>query len=195
MGLIDAVGFVAKWKQSLPLGIIAVAAVALCCLLGVSGLAGASQATAASRLSDIQPFVGKWQGTSDGQPGTGTVTREYRAVLGDRFIEEIKPQRVPASGKESQGRDSRTSQLLQFRQRQKDGRVSTISPGRLRQSICAGAIDETRHARVRQRSHSRTFLAVTEPGKLTRSSARTNSKKYSRLRNPARISRSIRRPG
>ena len=125
-----AVSLVSKWKQSLPLGIVAGAlvgltlsslaamgqpaqyweivlpgmlvgiitgvicqrwravAVVMCCLLGVSSVAGASQATTASRLSAVQPFVGKWQGTSEGQPGTGTVTREYRAILGDRFIEE-----------------------------------------------------------------------------------------------------------
>lgn len=125
-----SVGLVAKWKQSLVLGILAgalvgftlsslvamgqpaqyweivlpgmlvgvitgilcqrwrAAAVALCCLLSVSSQAGASQATTSSRLSAVQPLVGKWQGTSEGQPGTGTVTREYRAILRDRFIEE-----------------------------------------------------------------------------------------------------------
>ena len=140
-----AVGLVAKWRQSIPLGIIAgalvgfvlsslvamtqpstyweivlpgmlvgvicgvlcqrwrVAAVALCCLLGVSGLAEASQATAASRLSEVQPFVGKWQGTSEGQPGTGTLTREYRVVLGDRFIEETNRSVYPPQEKNPKG--------------------------------------------------------------------------------------------
>ena len=125
-----SVGLVAKWKQSLPLGILAgalvgfalsslvamgqpaqyweivlpgmlvgviagvicqrwrVAAVALSCVLAASSLVGASQAPTASRLKVVQPFVGNWQGTSEGQPGTGTLTREYRLVLRDRFIEE-----------------------------------------------------------------------------------------------------------
>ena len=140
-----AVGFVAKWKQSLPLGILAgalvgfvlsslvaigqpaqyweivlpgmlvgvitgiicqrwrVAAVAICCLLGVSGVAGASQAPTASRLSAVQPLVGKWQGTSEGQPGTGTLTREYRMVLGDRFIEETNRSVYPPQEKNPKG--------------------------------------------------------------------------------------------
>lgn len=134
-----SVGLVAKWKQSLPLGVLAgalvgfilsslvamgqpaqyweivlpgmlvgvitgvlcqrwrVAAAALCCVLGVSTLAGASQASTTSRLRAVQPLIGNWQGTSEGQPGTGTLTREYRAILRDRFIEETN-----RSGKESQ---------------------------------------------------------------------------------------------
>jgi hypothetical protein len=78
------------------------AAVALCCVLGVSGLAGASQAPT-SRLSAVQPLVGRWQGTSEGQPGTGTVTREYRAVLRDRFIEETNRSVYPAQEKNPKG--------------------------------------------------------------------------------------------
>lgn len=140
-----AVGLVAQWKQSLPLGIFAgalvgfdlsslvamsqpatyweivlpgmlvgvicgvicqrwrAAVVALCCLLGVSGLAGASQATPTSRLSAVQPLVGKWQGTSEGQPGTGTLTREYRMVLEDRFIEETNRSVYPPQEKNPKG--------------------------------------------------------------------------------------------
>lgn len=139
-----AVGLVAKWKQSLPLGILAgalfgfvlsslaavgqpaqyweivlpgmlvgvitgiicqrwrVTAVAACCLLSVAGLAGAQTATA-SRLSAVQPFVGKWQGTSEGQPGAGTLTREYRLVLSDRFVEETNRSVYPAQEKNPKG--------------------------------------------------------------------------------------------
>jgi hypothetical protein len=139
------VGFVAKWKQSLPLGILAgaivgfmlsalvamgqpaqyweivlpgmlvgvitgvicqrwrVAAVALCCVMVTSGLVGASQAPPASRLSAVQPLVGKWEGTSEGQPGSGTLTREYRLVLGDRFIEETNRSVYPPQEKNPKG--------------------------------------------------------------------------------------------
>jgi THAP4-like, heme-binding beta-barrel domain len=31
-------------------------------------------------------LIGKWEGTSDGQPGTGTVRREYSRALNGRFI-------------------------------------------------------------------------------------------------------------
>jgi hypothetical protein len=62
------------------------AAVAACFLISVSSVAAVQ--SSGSSLVVIQPFVGKWQGTSEGQPGSGTVTREYRLVLGDRFVEE-----------------------------------------------------------------------------------------------------------
>jgi hypothetical protein len=32
-------------------------------------------------------LIGTWEGTSTGQPGNGTVQREYRLILRDRFIE------------------------------------------------------------------------------------------------------------
>ena len=37
-------------------------------------------------LHDIAPFVGTWKGTSDGQPGRGTVERTYERALGNRFV-------------------------------------------------------------------------------------------------------------
>ena len=39
------------------------------------------------RWAPLRGFLGTWEGTSQGEPGTGTVEREYRLVLGDRFIE------------------------------------------------------------------------------------------------------------
>lgn len=151
-----AVGLVAKWKQSVPLGILAgalvgfglssfvamgqpanyweivlpgmlvgvicgvicqrwrVAAVAACCVLSLSGLAGASQTAPASNLSLVQPFVGKWQGTSEGQPGTGTLTREYRLVLGNRFIEETNRSVYPAQEKNPKGEIHEHRSFLSF---------------------------------------------------------------------------------
>lgn len=37
-------------------------------------------------LRDIAPFVGTWKGTSEGQPGRGTVERTYERALGNRFV-------------------------------------------------------------------------------------------------------------
>ena len=140
-----AAGLVAKWKQSLILGIAAgaivgfvlssavamgqpatyweivlpgmlvgvisgiicqrwrMAAIAACCVLSVSSLASAGQSSGATALAAIQPFVGKWQGTSEGQPGTGTLTREYRLILGDRFVEETNRSVYPPQDKSPKG--------------------------------------------------------------------------------------------
>ena len=34
-------------------------------------------------------FVGSWTGTGKGEPGESTVKREYRFILGDRFLEAV----------------------------------------------------------------------------------------------------------
>jgi len=39
------------------------------------------------RWAALRGLLGTWEGTSKGEPGDGTVRREYRLVLGDRFIE------------------------------------------------------------------------------------------------------------
>lgn len=50
-------------------------------------LAGAGvQPRAQDGLAAIAPLVGKWVGTSEGQPGAGTVERVYESALGGRFI-------------------------------------------------------------------------------------------------------------
>jgi hypothetical protein len=38
-------------------------------------------------LAPLDPFIGRWQGTSEGQPGKGTQQREYSRVLQSRFVE------------------------------------------------------------------------------------------------------------
>lgn len=38
-------------------------------------------------MAPLRFLLGTWEGTSSGQPGNGTVRREYRLVLRDQFIE------------------------------------------------------------------------------------------------------------
>lgn len=80
-----------------------VVGVAAGCLLALAGHAVASQSASASSLTAVLPLVGTWQGTSEGQPGSGTLTREYRLVLGDRFIEETNRSVYPPQDKNPKG--------------------------------------------------------------------------------------------
>ena len=54
------------------------------CLIPV--VAAAQQPAAEPTLSVLDRFVGRWQGTSEGQPGNGTVEREYTRILNGRFV-------------------------------------------------------------------------------------------------------------
>lgn len=48
----------------------------------------ATQAPAPSDpLSPLDPLIGRWIGTAEGEPGKGTVEREYVRLLGSRFIQ------------------------------------------------------------------------------------------------------------
>ena len=46
----------------------------------------AQQPSTPDPLAPIAGLIGKWTGTSEGQPGNGTVEREYERALGSRFI-------------------------------------------------------------------------------------------------------------
>lgn len=45
------------------------------------------QESRVATLGALDPFIGRWQGTTDGQPGKGTVEREYTPILNARFIQ------------------------------------------------------------------------------------------------------------
>lgn len=78
------------------------AAGTMLCLLALTTGATAQQPPA-SPLAPVQPLLGKWEGATEGQPGKGTVTREYRLVLNNRFIEETNRSTYPAQEKNPKG--------------------------------------------------------------------------------------------
>jgi THAP4-like, heme-binding beta-barrel domain len=55
--------------------------------LPVALVANVQPSTATDSLAPVERLVGKWTGTSEGQPGTGKVEREYERVFGTRFIQ------------------------------------------------------------------------------------------------------------
>ena len=46
----------------------------------------AAQTPVVDNLGAVAAMLGKWVGTSEGQPGAGTVERDYERALGSRFI-------------------------------------------------------------------------------------------------------------
>ena len=72
-------------------------------------LLAAAVAPAQSPPARSDPFepvaflVGRWEGTSEGQPGKGTLRREYERVLNGRFIRVRNRSEYPAQAKNPKG--------------------------------------------------------------------------------------------
>jgi hypothetical protein len=101
--------------MSLVRGRLALAALAACSLAFVVPVT-ADEVGAARRSADpaapekppdrwapFRAFLGEWEGTSRGSPGNGTVHRQYRLVLGDRFIEVRNRSVYPPQEKNPKG--------------------------------------------------------------------------------------------
>jgi hypothetical protein len=91
------VGFV---TQRYPRTAIAASAVVLA--IAISGPVLAQQAPA-DNLAPIAPFIGRWTGTSEGQPGKGTIERDYERALGSRFIRVRNRSTYPPQEKNPKG--------------------------------------------------------------------------------------------
>jgi hypothetical protein len=63
----------------------------------------AQPAPAPDRWAPLRFLIGAWEGTSQGQPGNGTVRREYRFVLSDQFIEVRNTATYPPQDKNPKG--------------------------------------------------------------------------------------------
>jgi THAP4-like, heme-binding beta-barrel domain len=73
------------------------------CVLVLLATAAPAWSQPADRWGPLRPFFGTWEGTSSGQPGRGTVRREYRLTLGDRFIEVLNTSTYPPQEKNPKG--------------------------------------------------------------------------------------------
>jgi len=60
--------------------------IALCVLPAASSGKGQQSTSENQLLGALDPFIGRWTGTSEGQPGKGTVHREYTRILNSRFV-------------------------------------------------------------------------------------------------------------
>jgi hypothetical protein len=75
-------------------------------------------AQAPSPVSDpLQPIafmIGRWQGTSQGQPGNGTLEREYVRILNSRFIQERSRSVYPAQDRNPKGETHEHVSIFSF---------------------------------------------------------------------------------
>lgn len=75
---------------------------ALAALL-VPAAIGGQQSKAVDPFEHVGFLIGRWEGTSEGQPGKSTVHREYTRVLNSRFIRVRNRSEYPAQEKNPKG--------------------------------------------------------------------------------------------
>ncbi len=95
-----------------------------------------SPANPTDTWAPLRFLVGSWEGTSSGRPGSGTVRREYRLVLRDRFIEGRTTSTYPPQDKNLKGEVhediayfsyDRSSKAFKMRQFHVEGFVTTYA--------------------------------------------------------------------
>jgi hypothetical protein len=95
----------------------AAAAAALLLSLAITGhTAAAIEQTsgATDALSALDFLIGRWEGTSEGQPGNGKVQREYLRILGSRFIEAHNRSVYPPQEKNPKGETHEDRGIFSF---------------------------------------------------------------------------------
>ena len=74
----------------------------LVCLITVGTVAG-DQPKPVDRFERVTFLIGRWEGTSEGRPGKGTVRREYAPALNGRFIRVRNRNEYPPQEKNPKG--------------------------------------------------------------------------------------------
>ena len=77
--------------------------VAALLLLVASATSIQAQDNRSDLWAPIRFLVGEWAGMSSGEPGTGTVSRRYEFILGNRFIHERNTSAYPPQEKNKAG--------------------------------------------------------------------------------------------
>lgn len=77
--------------------------VAITALSVAIGVPGAQAPAPADSLAPLARVVGRWTGTSEGQPGKGRVERQYERVLGSKFIQVRNQSTYPPQDKNPKG--------------------------------------------------------------------------------------------
>ena len=78
-------------------------ATAVLALVAMTAVTVAAQQTPQDGFAAIAPLLGKWAGTSEGQPGNGTVERDYERALGARFVRVRNRSTYPPQEKNPKG--------------------------------------------------------------------------------------------
>lgn len=87
---------------------------AMIALCSAASIVGAAQPPPQDNLAVLAPLIGKWTGTSEGQPGNGTVERDYERVLRSRFMRGRNRSTYPPQEKNPKGEIHEDEGLFSF---------------------------------------------------------------------------------
>lgn len=83
-------------------------------VVGTVAMASSQPAAPADPFEPIAFLVGRWEGTSEGQPGKGTLRRDYERALGGRFIRVRNRSEYPAQAQNPKGEVHEDEGYLSF---------------------------------------------------------------------------------
>jgi len=130
----------------------------------LSGVAPGGQQAGADPFERVSFLLGRWEGTSEGRPGRGTVRREYTRALNSRFIRVHNRNEYPPQDKNPQGEIHEDEGFISFdRARQKLV---------LRQFHAEGFVNEVRAARIQAAALRTAEPATTETARPEQPAAR-----------------------
>ena len=142
----------------------------------------------------VRFLIGRWQGTTEGQPGKGTVARQYSTALNARFIRvtnrstyPAQPANVKGEVHEDEGSSASIARARSSSSGSFTSRASSISTRKTLAPPLTGCRSRA--------SRSRTFRRDGGRGRPTSSVARTRSMRFSSWRSLASRSRCTRRRG
>jgi len=110
----------------------------LWCTLLLPALAMSADTAKPDPWQPVRFLVGRWEGTTQGEPGKGSVARSYEFVLGDRFIHERNTSTYPPQDKNEKGEVHQHWSFLSY---DRIGKALV-----LRQFHTEGFINQYRHA-------------------------------------------------
>ncbi len=77
-------------------------------------LASAQTAAPVDPFDSVAFLIGRWEGTSEGQPGKGTLRREYERALGGRYIKVRNRSEYPPQAQNPKGEVHEDEGYLSF---------------------------------------------------------------------------------
>ncbi|CAN5841245.1 hypothetical protein BH18ACI4_BH18ACI4_10260 [soil metagenome] len=86
----------------------------------------------------LRPFVGKWEGDSQGQPGVGKMEREYVFVLRDRFVRVSNMAVYPPQKKNPKGETHEDLGFFSYDRGLKETHLSPVSHRGFRDPVLFG---------------------------------------------------------